>query len=152
VLQASIEKTDDLLSSGPGVILIDPWLIAAERGLDILRSSVRDLPSWVLPLLVADPEPDARAVELAERTRAILQEAGAARSEAAKRAIRGVKSVQEFAALMPVLVAEAERQYLRHGPVLRTTARPGSRPRLTGGGGHPDPVAPLERSEEEPDG
>ncbi len=151
VLEASIEKTDDLLSSGPGVILIDPWFIAAERGLDILRSSVRDLPTWVLPLLVLDSQPDARAAALADQTRTILHEAGAARSEAAKRAIRGVQSVQEFTALMPVLVAEAERQYLRHGPVLRATARPGSRPRLSGTGRHADPAAPLQGAEEEPD-
>lgn len=151
VLQASIEKTDDLLSSGPGVILIDPWFIATQRGLDILQSSVRDLPSWVLPLLVCDPEPDARAAKLAERTSTILHEAGAARSEAAKRAVRGVTSVQEFTALMPVLVAEAERQYLRHGPVLRATARPGSRPRLTGARRRAGPAAALQDAEEEPD-
>jgi FxsC-like protein len=151
VLQASIEKTDDSLSSGPGVILIDPWFIATQRGEEILRSSVRELPSWVLTLLVRDPEPDPRATKLAERTTAILHEAGAARSEAAKRAIRGVESVREFTALMPGLVAEAERQYLRHGPVLRALARPGSRPRLTGALRPAGPAAPLPDAEEEPD-
>ena len=151
VLQASLEKTDDPISSGPGVILLDPWFIDTERGLDILGSSVRDLPSWVLPLLVLDFEPDGRAAKLAVRTRTILHKAGAARSEATKRAIRGVTSVQEFTALMPGLVAEAERQYLRHGPVLRATARPGSRPRRTGAGGRAELAGSPQGTEEEPD-
>lgn len=151
VVQAGIEKADDMLSSGPGVILIDPWFLAAGRGPGILQAAVRDLPSWVLPLLVMDPEPDTRAATLAEQARTILHEAGAGRSEAAKRAISGVRSAEEFATLMPVLVAEAERQYLRHGPVLRSTAQPGSRPRLTGPRRQAGPVVRPQGGEEERD-
>ena len=150
VVQTDIEKAGDLFGDRPGVILVDPWFIAEERGQRILQSSVRDLPSWVLALLVLDPAPDARAAELADATRSILQKAGVARSEAARRAIRGVTSVTEFTALMPILVTEAERQYLRHGPVLRATARPGSRPRLIGGGRDVGSAILPPAAEEEP--
>jgi FxsC-like protein len=150
VVQTDIEKAGELFGDRPGVILIDPWFIAEERGLRILQSSVRDLPAWVLALLVLDPQPDARAAELADSTRSILQKAGVARSEAARRAIRGVTSVTEFTALMPILVTEAERQYLRHGPVLRATARPGSRPRLIGGGRGVGSAILPRAAEEEP--
>lgn len=150
VVQTDIEKAGDLFGDRPGVILIDPWFIAEERGQRILQSSVRDLPSWVLALLVLDPTPDTRAAELADATRSILQKAGVARSEAARDAIRGVTSVAEFTALMPILVTEAERQYLRHGPVLRATARPGSRPRLIGGGRDVGSAILPPAAEEEP--
>lgn len=150
VVQTDIEKAVDLFGDRPGVILIDPWFIAEERGLHILHSSVRDLPSWVLALLVLDPEPDARAAELADQTRSLVQKAGVARSETARRAISGVTSVTEFTALMPILVTEAERQYLRHGPVLRATSRPGSRPRLIGGGRGVGPAILPQAAEEEP--
>ena len=147
VVVAGIEKTGDLPSNMPGVILIDPWFIADDRGLTALRSFVRGLPSWVLPLPVLDPLADASATKLAERVRAILGEAALARTATVRHAMKGVSSLKEFVSLMPILVAEAERQYLRHGPVLRSTGRPGSRPRLAGRGWPASPEPPQSSEE-----
>jgi FxsC-like protein len=134
VLVTSIEKEGDQLTSRPGVLLIDPWFVAKKRGLALLRAFVGALPVWVLPLLVLGANQDSRSAKLAEQVRGILQRAVgkravSSRGDAVKRAIRGVDSLADFAALLPILVAEAERQYLRHGPILRSAAGVG-RPRL----------------------
>jgi FxsC-like protein len=150
VMVTGIEKTGDLLSSRPGVILIDPWFVADRARLRLLEEFLRDLPSWVLPVLIVDPAPDGRATELTTQARAILTEAGVARTETARRGVKGISSLREFVMLMPIFVAEAERQYLHLGPVQRITARRDSRPRLLIGG----PVVtapPPERPKEEPD-
>ena len=130
VLAASLDdKKGDELISMPGVVLIDPWFVAKERGLAALQAFVGKLPVWVLPLLVLGANQDSRSARLAERVRGILQQTMSSRGDAVKRAIGGVDSLARFAVLMPILVAEAERQYLRHGPFVRSTAVVG-RPRL----------------------
>jgi FxsC-like protein len=149
VTVADIEKTGAFPGSMPGVVLIDPWFIAGDQGIDALASFVRDMPSWALPLLVLDSTADMRATQLADQARAILGGVAKARTSTAKRAIRGVSSLKEFVSFMPVLVAEAERQYLRHGPIPRPTARMGSRPRLAGDGSSAS--ATLPRPPEEND-
>lgn len=128
-----IEKAGDQRESGPGMLLIDPWFAATESGERVLRSFLRNLPPWVLPAVIMDPSADPRATELAGRVAAILNAAGALHTETARRAARGVDSLQSFVALMPLLVTEAERQYLRHRPIRRPTVPPGTRPRLGGG-------------------
>jgi FxsC-like protein len=129
VMVTSIEKKrGDKLTSRPGVIIIDPWFIGTARGLADLQSFVTNLPPWVLPMVVLGASRDARSAELAEQVRAILRASGG-HGEAAQRAIAGIDSLAMFAALMPILVAEAERQYLRHGfEAQRSRARVG-RPR-----------------------
>jgi FxsC-like protein len=116
------------LSYAPGVILIDPWYTADDQGLSQFRSFVRDLPPWVLPVLVTDP--DALSAQPAEQVRVLLRQAQKPRSEPARRALQGIGSLKDFTTLMPFLVAAAEREYLRHGPGQRFTVQPGSRPRL----------------------
>lgn len=140
-----IEKAGDQRGSGPGVLLIDPWFAATASGERVLRAFIRNLPPWVLPTVIMDPSADPRATELAGRVAAILNAAGALHTETARRAARGVGSLQGFVALMPLLVTEAERQYLRHRPIRRPTVPPGTRPRL--GGGTP---AVSRGAEEEP--
>jgi FxsC-like protein len=151
VMVTGIEKTGDLLSSRPGIILIDPWFIAEDRGLRMLRSFVQGLPSWVLPLLVLEPPHDARAARLAKDVRDILDAAGAVRTEAAHRAARGVGSLEEFVSIMPALIAEAERQYLRHGPVPTPAGPPGARPRLGGAARPSTPNSSPRHPGEQPD-
>jgi FxsC-like protein len=132
VLTNGIEKQGDELTSWPGVILIDPWFISSDQGRSDFDSYIRQLPSWVLPLLILDPHPDAHSEQLADQVRGMLSGKHQAGGGAAERAINGVDSLAGFAALMPVLATEAERQYLRHGPVVRSTPRVG-RPRLADG-------------------
>jgi len=135
---SSLEKTGDALRSRPGVILIDPWFIADAKGLSTLRSFVHDMPSWVLPLLAIGSPRDTRTAQLAKDARTILSQAGVAHTETARRAAKGVTSLQDFVDIMPMLVVEAERQYLRHGPIKRSKSRPGAPPLLAGDRGLAD--------------
>jgi FxsC-like protein len=113
----------------PGVLLIDPWFIAIQRGAELIRLA-KDLPSWVVPILALEPRADARATDHTRKIGAILGRS-AARSDAVSHAIKGVSSLRDFVALMPILVTEAARQYARHGAVARPVVRRSSPPRLT---------------------
>jgi FxsC-like protein len=134
VVVADIDQTGGLPDNMPGVILIDPWFADDAERLASLEAFVAGLPSWVLPVVVLGAFADGRSAALADQVRVILGTAAASKTEPGRLARRGVSTLKEFISLMPILVAEAERQYLRHGPVVRSTARPGSRPRLAGGG------------------
>src|ERR1700691_2062813 len=98
----------------PGIILIDPWLMASETGQAALKSALVKLPQWVLPLLILDQPADLRALELADKVRDALGESVALSTDSSRRAARGVSSLDDFVAIVPDLVAEAERQYLRN--------------------------------------
>jgi FxsC-like protein len=146
-----IEAADQIDTSRPGIILIDPWFIAGDNGVRTLRSAVSELPRWILPLLVFDSPDDARASALAQQVRDILSAAGALPTESSRRAARGVSSLEDFVAIVPVLVAEAERQYLRHGSGPGPRTRPGPRPRLGGAARPETPAQAPHRKGETPD-
>jgi FxsC-like protein len=131
VLVMDLRAVEGQLGTRPGVILIDPSFGADEEGLDALRRAVSGRP-WILPVLVLvrPAGDDSRNIALAQRIRAILSKAQPAHTESVRLAQAGVGSLEQFVALMPFLIAEAERQYLRRGPIMRATARPGLRPRL----------------------
>ncbi len=116
VMITEIVKKGERFTTWPGVILIDPWLYSDPAGLQILTSALSDLPPWVLPLLVPSLPDDLRLSELCERVESILQGADSTRPAESQRVPGAVSSLQGFVSAMPVLVAEAERQYLRHGP------------------------------------
>jgi FxsC-like protein len=116
--------------SQPGVLIIDPWLIGTEPGLASLTEFVREMPSWVLPLLVLPPTTDRRVADHAQRIRDILG-GSATGADAASQAIRGVRSLSKFVTLMPILVTEAERRYLRRGTNVRREPQRRFWPRLT---------------------
>jgi FxsC-like protein len=120
------QQAGTLLKRRSGVVVIDPWYISAEDRRKAFGVFARELPSWALPLVVPDPS----AFQLAEDVRDLLRKPGISRSEPAKHGLRGVGSLREFVALMPFLVAQAEREYLRRGPIQRSTAPP--RPHLAG--------------------
>jgi FxsC-like protein len=98
----------------PGIILIDPWFVADDNGRSALESAVDELPRWVLPLLVVDQPGDPRTQKLAGQVRDILAAAGALPTDSSRRAAEGVSSLSEFVSIVRVLVAEAEKQYLRY--------------------------------------
>jgi FxsC-like protein len=113
----------------PGIIVIDPAFIAEETGQAALQAVADTLPRWVLPLVVVAPD-DEPTRNLAARVLDILPKARALATDSLGRASRGVKSLDEFVAIVPVLVAEAERQYFRNRS--SRASSPGSlrRPRL----------------------
>jgi len=138
-LRASVSDLDGAsrqLGGDPGVILIDPEFAAEESGRRALQQAAEVLPPWTLPVLVRSHEADPREAELAERVQAILglTEVAAPAARPARsgvpEAAAGIASLERFVALMPSLVAEAERQYLRLGPIHRATPPSGSRLRL----------------------
>jgi FxsC-like protein len=146
---ADVEKRGIQLANRPGVVLIDPWFIADESGLRTLRDIVAKLPNWVLPLLVISADQDERSEQLERQVRDILRGKGAPRSEVALRASYGVRSLADFAALMPVLAAEAERQYLRRDFDPQSAAQADRlRQRLRAS---PDDASPQNSARETPD-
>lgn len=145
VVRPEFEKSDELFRRAPGVVLIDPRHVAGTAARDEIRARVAELPSWVLPVIV---EAENSARETAEM-RTLLEKAYSGykyRPDAVRRGLRGVGSLREFVHLMPFLVSHAEREYLRHGPILRSVTRPAFRPRLAGGRG-----AAAVPEEEKPD-
>jgi len=130
-------------AGAPAVVLIDPWIAesaepgnAALDGLRRLYGGARRQP-WVLPLVVLnedDPESASRRADLTERLVCILEEIGAPLTEGSQGRNTVVTSIDEFAQAMPVLVAEAERRFLRYSPVFPDGASGPRRPVL--GGSH----------------
>jgi FxsC-like protein len=128
----SLDEACDQAAGRPGIILIDPWFIAGDQG-RALRSAVRKLPPWVLPLLVLSSPDDAIAGRLAEQVWHMLGLAGAPPTESLRRTSRYVSSLKGFVDVVPALVAEAERRFLRHGGGYAPRRQPGARrPRLSG--------------------
>jgi FxsC-like protein len=112
--KAEVSELKPVADRRPGIIVIDPWFVADESGRSALESAVDQLPRWVLPLLIVDRPDDAHTQALARRVREILRAAGALPTESSRRAAQGVSSLDDFVAIVRVLVAEAERQYLRY--------------------------------------
>ncbi|MFC0532769.1 TIR-like protein FxsC [Phytohabitans kaempferiae] len=133
-LQARAESYADgsgLFAQAPGVLLVDPWVVEAPGGQQALRAATKDLPEWVVPLVIADrddPQYAARGAQLADDVVAMLRKAGMPH---AKR----VTQVEEFVDIMPSVVDEGRRQYLRRAPVYPpagpSTERPSLRPTTT---------------------
>lgn len=141
-------RIEEALRDNPAVILIDPWFVAEDQAADLLRALVNKLRSWALPLLVLPSAHARRSDQLARRASTILSEAPAPRSKPAEQAIDGVSSLEDFHTLMWSLVAEAERQYLRHGLFMRTTGSE-PRPRLSGRDSHSEqPMRPHPTEDE----
>src|ERR1700722_7322811 len=135
---SEVGVTRDATRERPGIIIIDSAFAATETGRAAL-ASLAGFPRWVLPLVVSSEPEDPSARQLAGQVRALLRE-DELPTQAARRGARGVESLEEFVSLVPVLVAEAERQYLRYGSGRVPSARSAGRPRLLQGEG-PDGTA-----------
>lgn len=101
-----------LIASCPAVLLIDPWVAADARSMAGLRAAVAGLPGWVMPLVVvdkSDPQFDERGADLARDVTDMLLASGVSR-------VRAVQEMEQFVHLMPSLVTEARRRYLKLGP------------------------------------
>lgn len=115
----------ELLNRHPAVLLIDPWIIAGPDDPEALRDRLRNLPVWVLPMVVVDrddPQYPGRGADLAEQMVDMLS-VSSGRVELAHQ-------VKEFVEVMPALVTEARRQYLRNAKVYAPRGS-SERPRLS---------------------
>lgn len=124
------DLTDDapeLISRYPAVLLIDPWTVADPAAAAVLRDALHTLPDWVVPVVVADrddPQYAPRGASLADEVMTMLSASGVPRAEL-------VGQVKEFVEVMPALVTEARRQYLKNIAVFPPPGPPPSdRPRL----------------------
>jgi FxsC-like protein len=112
---SGIDANDEQVPRRPGILLIDPRLIDHAGGRAALTDAIRDLPRWVLPVIVSEPPGDGHTAELIKQVGNMLDGAGALPTEISRRAARGVHSLDEFVVIARLLVTEAERQYLRYG-------------------------------------
>jgi FxsC-like protein len=112
-----------LFARSPAVLLIDPWVAAGDGGLQGLLAATMDLPAWVIPLVVADPQDPQYAEREAMLTGQVLAMLVAAGVQRAQQAT----GMKEFVEIMPRLITDARRQYLRKGPVF-PPAGPAGRP------------------------
>ncbi|GLH96936.1 TIR-like protein FxsC [Phytohabitans aurantiacus] len=139
--RAQVETYSDgsgLFARAPGVLLIDPWVAGGPGGMQALRAATKDLPEWVVPVVIADrddPRYDERGARLADEVMDMLTAAGL---ERAKR----VAQVKEFVDIMPNIVTQARRQYLRNALVHPPEGTQSTRPSLRTEPAKPDPGKP----------
>lgn len=132
VVTSEVEDSRKAASPGPGIVLIDPWFAADDRGLRTLRDVLARLRPSVLPVVITDGTTGAHAAQLRVQATELVKNTVTARTEAGRQAARGVRSLKEFVALMPFLIAEAERQHLRQGLGPRLSGGPAERRRAGG--------------------
>jgi FxsC-like protein len=124
---SALTTVSDPRTRRPGIILIDPEFIADEDGRGALESAVSQLPEWVMPLVILDRPDEPRTRDLARQVMEILSAAKAlSPTDSSRRAAQGVSSLNEFNAIMPKLVGEAEQQYLTYRSG-RVRSQPSSR-------------------------
>jgi len=122
----------EMLARNPVLVLIDPSYLSDAKIRATFDAFAAELPPWSVPALGPGP-----AAEVSPSLGKMM----GTKSRTARRALAGVGSLTEFAGLLPFLVAEAGREYLRLGPVDRPTPRPEARLRLAGRGWAPSPIS-----------
>jgi FxsC-like protein len=94
----------------PGILLVDPWMAASERGEALLAAMIGPLPEWVTTIVAIDKNDtqydDERGMKCESIVLSMLDGVGVAR-------VRSAREVDEFVQLLPSAVAKARRQYLR---------------------------------------
>jgi FxsC-like protein len=119
----------ELLDRFPGMIIVDPWIMLGDGGRSALGPIGVDLRNWVTVLVVADaddPQYAEHGAELRAAVTEMLTRAGAPR-------VQHANGVAEFERLMPRLVTEVRRRYLRNAPTLAVVEAQRRRPTLTDG-------------------
>jgi hypothetical protein len=142
VMRPEFEKSGEMFRRMPGVVLIDPRGFTDPHTRGELRTTVGELPSWVVPVVGGEDHVSSETTAI----RILAEKAynpGTYRPDTVRRALRGTDSLREFIQLMPFVISHAEREYLRHGPIQRSVSGPAFRPRLAGGRGS----APLPAEE-----
>ncbi|MEO3923113.1 TIR-like protein FxsC [Micromonosporaceae bacterium B7E4] len=137
----SFADAGDAMVRCPSVLLIDPWVVSDSAGEHDLALVLKRLPRWVIPLVVlneSDPHTATVGTRFADRVARML---GAANRPPAKR----VGQLPEFVQIMPELVTEARRQYLKNAPVLPPDRPRVRRPQL----GRPEPSGDVPAGTEE---
>jgi FxsC-like protein len=116
------------LRSRPGVILIDPWIAASPADLQLLASALEQLPPWVVPIVVIDQN-DPQYATAGANMIDVVAEMLSRRADVHPRWLRGVNELPQ---LVPDVVNEVTRKYVRHGQVVLPAGPTSRRPRIAG--------------------
>jgi FxsC-like protein len=133
----NIGRTGERLH-GPGVLLIDPWVMEVEAMRHILAEATHHLPAWIKCLVVVgsgDGPSRTRGEVMAQRVVDMLKQSGVH--------ARYARALTEFDQLMPVLVGESRRAYLKHGLVTPGESSPDGDSRTERGRLTPGDQPPL---------
>jgi hypothetical protein len=125
------EKSAEVFRRAPGAVLIDPGYVPGTSACLEMLALLSELPSWVLPVLITGRDDigdmDSAGTEALRSCVANSYNAYQSYPDTVRRGLRGVSSLRELLTLMPFVVSQAEREYLRHGPIRRSAARPAFR-------------------------
>jgi hypothetical protein len=103
-----LKEMKALFQERPALLLIDPSLVSADGGRQLLTSAFSGLPPWVVPLVIVDTLDERHAHELtleAAQVVTLLQNAGLPGSHP-------VTQAEEFVDIMPQVVTKARRKFL----------------------------------------
>jgi FxsC-like protein len=123
---AIVEAPEDMttLAAKPTIMLIDPWIIDAPGGRNLLESAVDGLNEWTKTTIVVDPtDPQfvGRGAELVTTVNDILMKAPRSRVPLQ------VRRADKFDEELPEVITQTRKRFLRHIP-----ARYPARESLTG--------------------
>jgi FxsC-like protein len=121
------------LADRPTLVLIDPWIADTPGGTAALAALSADLPDWVTPLLVADRGDP----EYAGRGTALTTEV-ADRLGAQGRRVRRILNVEQLVRVMPSLINDTCRRFLKNAPVSLPKGSQRAFPRIAPGEGSDD--------------
>jgi FxsC-like protein len=115
---------DSMYRDFPGMILIDPWILATPGGRDLVRSTLRCPYSWVTIAAVVDehhPRFEPHGTRYLSQLEQLLRRTD--------RFIR-FTTVASWRSEMPEIVSRMRREYMNNGPSYAPTSPSGARPRL----------------------
>jgi len=145
------EREDDLCVDGlvahPELLIIDPWAVTRTACQHLLaRLNLADKP-WV-QIVIPWNRADQETAEAESRLRLVLDSALRHKLEQGRvtsaAAVRGVPSLGDFGAVLPLLIPAAGNRYLGHAPAFPPDGSPVEKPTLHGF--TPDPPNPVERT------
>jgi len=116
------------LAEGPVLVLIDPWMADTPRGRQTLSRVSERLPEWATLVAVADRHDSQYAERAAELGATVTDRLG----RAGERRIRQILHVDQLIRVMPSLIDEACRRYLKIAPVFLPKGAQPTLPRIVG--------------------
>ncbi|WP_406076982.1 TIR-like protein FxsC [Micromonospora sp. NBC_00858] len=134
---ADFAQAAGLLDRRPAVLLVDPWIVAAPDAPGTLEGLLHGLREWVVPLVVTDDDDPQDAARWANEVTELLHDAGLPQ-------VKQACTMREFVDLMPALVTEARRQFLKYAPVVAFPPPPEPVPSLRDVPPGPGPANPAD--------
>ncbi len=119
--------------SGPQVLIVDAWAIRPDGQRDLLRRLDAMNKPWVqvlIPWNRLDAENAEQEARLRDALAASLRRKLAEGRVTSSLAVRGVPTLEDFAAVLPAVIMSAIRHYFRYAPTCADPAPSLERPRL----------------------